>query len=395
MSNKDVFIVSAARTAVGSFNGSLATVPATKLGSIAIQAALERGQVPAEAVGEVYLGCVLTGALGQAPARQAVLGANLPISVPATTVGKVCGSGLQAVILAARGLALGETDICLAGGMENMTLTAYALPQARAGFRMGNVQAVDMMVNDGLWDVYNNLHMGSCADFCAAQEKVTREQQDDYAVQSYTRARKATAEGLNKSEIVPVEIAQKKGPAKIFDADEGPAVFDEAKMRALKPAFNKDGGSVTAGNASSINDGAAVIALATEDAIKKHNLKPLARLVSWGFGAREPKMFPLAPVISIENALKRGGLDAKQIDSWEINEAFAVVTLLAMRHFDLPLEKVNPLGGAISIGHPIGASGARILTTLVNALHLNKGRYGLATLCIGGGEGNALIIERV
>lgn len=260
---------------------------------------------------------------------------------------------------------------------------------------MGNGEVVDMMVNDGLWDVYNNIHMGLCADGVAAEEKISREEQDDFAVVSYTRARKATEEGTNKSEIVPVEIPQRKGDPKIFDVDEGPQVFNEQKMRGLKAAFNRDGGTITAGNASSINDGAAAVVLATQDAIKKHNLKPLARIVSWGFGAREPKRFPLAPVIAVKNALKAASLEVKDIDYWEINEAFAVVTLAAMREFDLNIDIVNPLGGAISIGHPIGASGTRILTTLLNVLELNKGKYGLATLCIGGGEGNAMIVERV
>ncbi len=395
MSKNDVFIVSAARTAVGSFNGSLTSVPATKLGSIAIAESMKRAGISGDALGEVYMGNVLTGAIGQAPARQASLGAEIPDSVPCTTIGKVCGSGLQTVILAARALALGECDAAVAGGMENMSATAYALPKARGGYRMGNGQLIDMMVNDGLWDVYNNLHMGLCADGVAAEENVSREEQDDFAVASYTRARKATEEGTNKWEIVPVEIPQRKGDPKIFDIDEGPQVFNEQKMRGLKPAFNRDGGTVTAGNASSINDGGGAVVLATEDAIKEHNLKPLARIVSWGFGAREPKRFPLAPVISVKNALKAAGLEAKDISFWEINEAFAVVSLLAMREFKLEVDIVNPLGGAISIGHPIGASGTRILTTLLNVLNINKGKYGLATLCIGGGEGNALIVERV
>lgn len=395
MSKKDVYIVSAARTAVGSFNGSLSTVPATKLGSIAIAEAMRRSGLKGDQLGEVYLGCVLTGGLGQAPARQASLGAEIPNTVPCTTVGKVCGSGLQSIILAARGLALGECDAALAGGMENMTATAYALTNARSGYRMGNGQLMDMMVNDGLWDVYNNKHMGLCADETALEQKVTREEQDDYAVASYTRAQKATSEGTNKVEMVPVEIPQRKGDPKIFDIDEGPQVFNEGKMRKLKPAFNKNGGSVTAGNASSINDGAGAVVLATEEAIKANNLKPLARIVSWGFGAREPERFPLAPVPAVKNALKAAGLEAKDIDFWEINEAFAVVTLLAMREFKLDLDIVNILGGAISIGHPIGASGTRILTTLLNVLNIKKGKYGLATLCIGGGEGNAMIVERV
>jgi acetyl-CoA C-acetyltransferase len=341
------------------------------------------------------MGCVLTGGLGQAPARQASIGAEIPVSVPCTTIGKVCGSGLQSIILAARGVALGETDVCVAGGMENMTATAYALLKARGGYRMGDNKIIDMMVRDGLWDVYNDLHMGMCCDLTAKEENVGREEQDDYSAASYTRAQQATEEGTNKWEIVPVEIPQRKGDPVVFDQDEGPKVFNEKKMRSLKPAFNRDGGTVTAGNASSINDGAAAVVLASEDGIKRHGFKPLARIVSWGFGAVEPRRFPLAPPISVKNALKAASLEAKDIDWWEINEAFAVVTILAMREFDLTMDNVNPLGGAVSIGHPIGASGARILTTLLNVLNINQDKYGLATLCIGGGEGNAMIVERV
>ena len=395
MSQRDVFIVSGARTAVGSFNGSLAGVPAVTLGSIAIREALARSGLHVDLINEVYMGCVLTGALGQAPARQSWIGAGGPMKTPCTTIGKVCGSGLQAVIMAARGIALGEADICAAGGMENMSATAYALPQARGGYRMGNGQVIDMMVNDGLWDVYRNIHMGMCADLTAKDEGITREQQDDYAVASYTRAQAATREGLNTPEIVPVEIPQKKGKPVVFAEDEGPKIFDEEKMRNLPPAFNRDGGTVTAGNASSINDGAAAFLLAGEESITRHRLRPLARIVSWGFGALESHRFPLAPIIATRNALKSAGLDAGAIDWWEINEAFAVVTLLAMREFDLAIDIVNPLGGAISIGHPIGASGARVLATLLNVLALKNGRYGLATLCIGGGEANAIIVERI
>ncbi|MFO8072517.1 MAG: thiolase family protein [Polyangia bacterium] len=395
MANKDVFIASAARTAVGSFNGSLTKVPVVELGSITIAEAMKRAGISGEVVEEVYMGNVLTGALGQAPARQASLGAEIPVSVPCTTIGKVCGSGLQSVIMAARGMMLGEADVCVGGGMENMSGTGYALLKARGGYRMGNDKIVDMMVNDGLWDVYNNIHMGLCCDMTAAEEKVGREEQDDYAVLSYKRAREATEKGWNEWEMAPVEIPQRKGDPVVFDQDEGPKVFNEAKMRKMKPAFNKDGGTITAGNASSINDGAASVVLASEEGLKKNGMKPLARVVSWGFGAVEPRRFPLAPVVAIKDALNRAGMKASEIDWWEINEAFAAVTLLAMREFDLTTDNVNPLGGAISIGHPIGCSGARILTTLLNVLQREKGRYGLATLCIGGGEGNAMIVERV
>ena len=397
MSKKDVFICSAARTPVGEFQGSLATVPVQKLGSLAIAEAARRAGIKLDAVEECYMGCILTGALGQNPARQAWLGAEGAISVPCTTIGKVCGSGLQSVIMAARGLALGEVGVMVAGGMENMTATAYALPQARAGYRMNVPKKglVDMMVNDGLWDAYNDIHMGMCCDLTAKEENVSRKDQDDFAVLSYTRAQKATLEGLNKWEIVPVEVPQRKGDPIIFDKDEGPNIFNEAKLRKLKPAFNRDGGTVTAGNASSINDGAGAVVMATEEGMKANGLKPLARIVSWGFGALEPRRFPMAPPISVKNALKAAALKAEDINFWEINEAFAAVTLLCIREFNLSTDIVNPLGGAISIGHPVGASGTRILTTLLNVLNINKAKYGLATLCIGGGEGNAMIIKRM
>ena len=397
MSKKDVFICSAARTPVGEFQGSLATVPVQKLGSLAIAEAARRAGIKLDAVEECYMGCILTGALGQNPARQAWLGAEGAISVPCTTIGKVCGSGLQSVIMAARGLALGEVGVMVAGGMENMTATAYALPQARAGYRMNVPKKglVDMMVNDGLWDAYNDIHMGMCCDLTAKEENVSRKDQDDFAVLSYTHAQKATLEGLNKWEIVPVEVPQRKGDPIIFDKDEGPNIFNEAKLRKLKPAFNRDGGTVTAGNASSINDGAGAVVMATEEGMKANGLKPLARIVSWGFGALEPRRFPMAPPISVKNALKAAALKAEDINFWEINEAFAAVTLLCIREFNLSTDIVNPLGGAISIGHPVGASGTRILTTLLNVLNINKAKYGLATLCIGGGEGNAMIIERM
>ncbi len=397
MSKKDVFICSAVRTPVGEFQGSLATVPVTRLGALTIGEAVKRAGVKLDAVEECYMGCILTGALGQNPARQAWIGAEGPVKVPCTTIGKVCGSGLQSVIMATRGMMLDEADVMVAGGMENMTGTAYALPQARAGYRMNVPKKgmLDMMVNDGLWDVYNDIHMGMCCDLTAKEENVSREDQDDYAVMSYQRAQKATAEGLNKWELVPVEIPQRKGDPIVFDKDEGPNIFNEAKLRKLKPAFNRDGGTVTAGNASSINDGAGAVVLATEEGVKANGLTPLARIVSWGFGAVEPRRFPLAPPISVKNALKAADLKAEDIDFWEINEAFAVVTLLCMREFNLSTDIVNPLGGAISIGHPVGASGTRILATLLNVLNINKGKYGLATLCIGGGEGNAMIVERM
>jgi len=396
MAQREVFIVGAARTAVGSFLGSLSTVPAPKLGAICIKEAVARSKVPVEAIDEVIMGQVITGGQGQAPARQSCLFAGLPTSVPCTTIGKVCGSGLQSTIIGTRTIRAGDADVIVSGGQENMSLSGYMLDKARTGYRLFNGELLDLMVRDGLWDVYTNQHMGSCADKTAAECKVTRKEQDDFAVLSYTRAQKAIAEGKFKPEIVAVEVPQKKGDPIRFDTDEGPAIFNEAKMRKLNPAFEKgETATVTAGNASSINDGGGAMVLASEDAVKKHKLTPMARVVSTGQGARESHLFPLAPVIAVKKALERARLQAKNIDWWEINEAFAVVPILAMREFDLTTDKVNPWGGAISIGHPIGASGTRILATLLSVLKDKGGKYGLATLCIGGGEGNALIIERL
>jgi acetyl-CoA C-acetyltransferase len=395
LSDKAVYIVSAARTAVGNFGGGLADVPATSLGSTAIKAALERAGLGGDAVEDVTMGCVLSAGLGQAPARQASLGAGIPVSVPSATINKVCGSGLHAVILSARALRLGEADITVAGGMENMSACPHILPKARTGYRLGHGEVRDPLIDDGLWDVYNDIHMGTCADRLAKEQMIFRDEQDDYAVSSYKRALESMEQGHAKWEIAPVAVPGKKGATVVVEEDEGPKIFDEEKMRRMGPAFNRQDGTVTAGNASSINDGAAAVVLASEVAVKARNLTPLARIASWGFGAVEPARFPMAPAIAVQNALKAAGLGAEDIECWEINEAFALVPLLAMRALDLDIEKVNPLGGAISIGHPIGASGARILVTLLNAMRLKKARLGLATLCIGGGEGNAAIIEAV
>jgi len=390
---RDVFIVGAARTPVGSFNGSLASVPATKLGSIAIKAALERARVPAEAVGEVIMGCVLPAGLGQAPARQASLGAGVPPSVGCVTINKVCGSGLKSVMFGAQAIMVGDADIAVAGGMESMSGAPYVLPGARAGYRMGHQQVIDAMIHDGLWDPYKNQHMGSFADMCAREKGISRQEQDEFAAISYTRALAAQKEGKFNEEIVPVEVPQKKGPPKIVDEDEEPKRGDNSKLASLKPAFNKDG-TVTAGNASSINDGAAALVLASADAVAKHGLRPLARIAGWATHSQEPEWFTTAPVGAIEKVLGRLGLKASDIDVYEINEAFAVVTLITMRQVGLSMENVNLWGGAVSIGHPIGASGARVLVTLLSVLKDKNKKRGLATLCIGGGEAVALVVER-
>ncbi len=391
---REVWIVAAARTPIGSFLGELASLPAPQLGAIAIKAALERAGVSADAVGEVYMGCVLTAGMGQAPARQAALAAGLPKSVPCTTVGKVCGSGLKAVILGAQAILSGDTDVVVAGGMESMSQSPYVLPRAREGFKMGNQQLVDSMINDGLWDVYNQIHMGNCAELCAKERKITREQQDAFAAESYRRALAATKDGKFKAEIAPVEIAQKKGPAKVISEDEEPKRGDIEKLAGLRPAFAKDG-TVTAGNASSINDGGAALVLMEAGAAKARGVKPLAKIVSWGQHAQAPEWFTTAPAGSIENAVKRAGWKVGDVDLWELNEAFAVVGLANNDLLGLDAAKVNVNGGAVALGHPIGASGARILTTLLYAMAARGAKKGGASLCIGGGEGIALLVERL
>jgi len=395
MQGREVFIVSAARTAVGSFLGMYKDTPASRLGAVAIKGAVERAKVDPAAVEEVYMGCVLTGGMGQAPARQACLYAGLGKHTPCTTVGKVCGSGLQAVILGSKAVALGDAEVVVAGGMENMTLAPYALPKARQGYRMGKDKdsVLDLMIHDGLWDPYGDKHMGLCAELCAAKYGFTREAQDEFAITSYDRANEAIKTGAFVREIVPVEVPSKKGPQQLL-VDEEPGRGDTAKMRTLKPAFDPKNGTITAGNASSINDGGAAFVLASADAVKKHGFTPLARVVSYGGAAQEPEWFTTAPIPAMQKALARSGWKAADVDIWEINEAFSVVTMAAMKDLVLDHAKVNIRGGAASIGHPIGASGARILVTLLHLLQDKKLKKGCASLCIGGGEALALTVER-
>ncbi len=393
MSTQSVYITAAARTPVGAFQGAFSDIPAPRLGSIAIREALAKSNLKAELIDEVIMGEVLTAGVGQAPARQAALFAGLPNTVPCLTINKVCGSGLKAVMLAADGIRLGNTQIAIAGGQENMTLAPHLLPKARTGFRMGNTNLVDSMITDGLWDPYNDFHMGVAAELCVKENTFTREAQDEFSVASYKKAQKAQVEGYFKNEIVAVEVASKKGAIKI-EADEEPTKSDLAKIPTLKPAFDKSG-SITAANASKINDGAAALVLMGESAMKTQGAKPLAKILSYATHAQDPKWFTTAPVGAMLKAVKAAGLEMSQIDLFEINEAFAAVTMVAIKDLKLESEKVNVHGGAVAIGHPIGASGARILTTLVHALHLHQKKYGLATLCIGGGEAVALIVERV
>jgi acetyl-CoA C-acetyltransferase len=391
---REVWIVGAARTPIGSFLGELASQTGPQLGALAIKAALERAGVSADAVGEAYMGCVLPAGVGQAPARQAAIAAGLPKSVPCTTVNKVCGSGLKSVILGAQAILAGDTDVVVAGGMESMSQSPYVLPRAREGFKMGHQTLQDSMILDGLWDVYSQVHMGNCAELCAKERKITREMQDAFAAESYRRALAAQKDGRFKAEIVPVEIAQKKGPAKVVADDEEPRRGDVEKLAGLRPAFQKDG-TVTAGNASSINDGGAAVVLMAADAAKARGVKPLARIVSWGQHAQAPEWFTTAPAPAIENACKRASWKASDVDLWEINEAFSVVSIANNDLLGLDAARVNVNGGAVALGHPIGASGTRILTTLLYAMAARGAKKGGASLCIGGGEGIALLVERV
>ncbi|HAG90640.1 MAG TPA: acetyl-CoA C-acetyltransferase [Bdellovibrionales bacterium] len=390
--SKPVYIVAAQRTPVGSFQGSLSSLTAPQLGSHAIKAALKQSGLSSESVHECIFGEVLTAGVGQAPARQAALGAGLSNSIPCMTINKVCGSGLKSVMLGFDSIRLGQSEVVVAGGQESMSNAPYLLPGARAGYRMGNVQAIDSMVNDGLWDPYNNFHMGNAAELCVLEYKFTREEQDEFAIESYKKAQAALEKGLFKNEITPVEIASRKGTITVdTDEEPGKAMFD--KMPGLRPAFTKDG-SITAANASKIDDGAAALILASEEQVKSQNLKPLAKILGHATFAQDPKWFTTAPVGAMKKVFQSLSLSAKDIDLYEINEAFSVVTMAAMKDLEISKDRVNVHGGAVAIGHPIGASGARILTTLIYALQEQKKQKGLATLCIGGGEAVALVVER-
>ena len=371
---------------------ALASIPAPKLGATAIKAALERAGVAPGDVGLVHMGMVLPAGVGQAPARQAALFAGLPQSIPCVTVNKVCGSGLEAVLGVARAIAAGEIEVGVAGGMESMSNAPHILRNSRNGTKMGPLETADTMVTDGLWDPYSNQHMGNCAELCAKERNIPRSAQDEFAAESYKRALEATKNGSFKAEIVPVEIADKKGTIKV-DTDEEPGRGNIEKLGSLRTAFQKDG-TITAGNASSINDGAAALVLMSADEAKKRGAKVLAKLVSWGYHAQAPEWFTTAPAKAIENALAKAKWDVKKVDLWEINEAFAVVSLANNQLLGLDPSKVNIWGGAVALGHPIGASGARVLVTLVHQLAATGKKIGGASLCIGGGEGIALLVER-
>lgn len=390
---EEVYVIDGMRTPFGSFGGVLSDVAAPQLAATVIKGILGRNSLPAEAVSEVILGQVLSGGCGQAPARQAMRGAGIPDSVPALTINKVCGSGLKAVMLGCDSIQLGNAEVVLAGGMENMSQAPYFLKKARNGFRMGNGEIFDLMIHDGLTDPYTGVHMGEIGEASVVRNGLTREEQDDLAIRSYRLAQAAVKDGVFKDEIAPV-VKSVRGVDTLVADDEEPFKGDVEKLVKLKPVFRKDG-SITAGNASTINDGAALLLLANAAAMKKHNLTPKARIVASATSSLHPDYFPEAPVSAIQAACDRAGLNIEDIDLFEINEAFASVTLIAIKELKLDPAKVNINGGACAIGHPIGASGARLAVTVVRELHKRQLRYGLATLCIGGGEAVAVIFEKI
>lgn len=389
---RESVIVNACRTPIGSFGGSLSSILAPRLGALVIAEAVRRAGVAPSEVQEVIMGNVLTAGEGQAPARQAAIFGGLPESVECLTINKVCGSGLKAVMLASQAIALGDADVIIAGGMESMSNVPYLLEKARTGYRMGHGEVVDALIKDGLWEVYNNYHMGNAAELCAKECAIPREAQDEFAIASYKRAQDAQASGRFKEEIVPVEIPQRSGPDMIVDTDEEPGKAKFEKIPQLKPAFQHDG-TVTAANSSKINDGAAALMLMASERAAVLRVRPLARIVASASSAKKPEWFTTAPVDAISKVLTKAGLTLDDIDLFEINEAFAVVPLAAMKTLSIAPERVNVNGGAVALGHPIGASGARILVTLLYALRQRGLKRGLATLCIGGGEASALIVE--
>ncbi|CUS95946.1 acetyl-CoA C-acetyltransferase [Candidatus Kryptobacter tengchongensis] len=391
---KEVVIASACRTPIGSFNGALSPLPAPKLGAIVIEEALRRANVPKEMVDEVIMGCVLTAGVGQAPARQAAIFAGLPTKVECMTINKVCGSGLKAVMLATQAIKLGDADIIVAGGMESMSNAPYLLEKARTGYRMGHGQLIDSMIKDGLWDVYNDFHMGNAGELCARECNISREEQDEFAMLSYKRALEAIEKGYFKDEIVPVPVPQPKGETTIVSEDEEPKKVIFEKIPKLKPAFDPNG-TITPANASKINDGAAALVLMSKEKADELGIKPIARIVAYTSAAKDPAWFTTAPVDAIEKVLRKANMKKEDIDLFEVNEAFAVVALATSKLGGIPIEKMNIHGGAVALGHPIGASGARILTTLLYAMKRKEAKFGLAAICIGGGEASAVIVERL
>jgi acetyl-CoA C-acetyltransferase len=390
---KEVVIVAATRTPIGSFGGSLSSFTATQLGSFVIKSVIEKSGLKPEHIQEVYMGNVLSANLGQAPATQAAIFAGLPY-LPATTVNKVCASGMKAIMLAATSIASGENDIVLAGGMESMSNVPYYLDKARNGYRLGNGQIIDGLVKDGLWDVYNDYHMGSAAELCATDCHISREEQDAYAIESYKRAQAAQSAGKFRDEITPVELKDKKGDVTLFEDDEETRAVKFDKIPSLKPVFKKDG-TVTAANASTLNDGAAAVILMSREKADELGIKPIAKVVAYADAQQAPEWFTTAPSKAIPLALHRAGLTGGDIDYYEINEAFSVVSIANNQNLKLDPAKVNVNGGAVAMGHPLGASGARIVVTLLNVLQQNGGKYGAAGICNGGGGASAIVIENL
>lgn len=391
---KEVYIISAVRTPIGSFGGRLSTLSATELGSIAIKGALERAGVDAKEVNEVMMGNVISANLGQAPARQTAIGAGIGYEVPCTVVNKVCASGMKAVMLAAQSIMIGQNDVVVAGGMESMSNIPYYIPKARFGYKYGNGEIVDGLLKDGLWEVYNEFAMGNCGDLTAKEMGITREEQDNYAIESYKRAAAAGESGKFAVEIVPVPVPQRKGDPVIVEEDEEYHNVNFDKIPTLRPVFSKDG-TVTAANASTINDGAAALLLMSKEKADALGIKPLARIRGFADAAQDPIWFTTAPALAIPKAIKNAGLEASDIDFYEINEAFSVVAIANNRKLNLDPSKVNILGGAVALGHPLGCSGARIITTLTNVLNQHAGRFGVAGICNGGGGASAIVIERI
>lgn len=390
---KEVYIVSAVRTPIGSFLGSLSTVPAPKLGATAIKGAIEKANIQSDLIDEVFMGSVLQANLGQAPARQAAIFAGISDSVPATTVNKVCASGMKAISLAAQSILAGDNDIVVAGGMENMSMVPHYV-DARNGTKLGNITMTDGMVKDGLTDVYDQIHMGVCADACATEYNFSREEQDNFAIESYKRAAKAWEEGKFDNEIVPVEVPQRRGEPIIVSKDEEYTNVKIDRVSTLRPAFSKEG-TVTAANASTLNDGASALILASKEAVEKHGLKPIAKIVGYGDASQEPKWFTTAPAKAVPVALDKAGLKISDIDFWELNQAFSVVGLVNTKILGLDPSKVDVNGGAVALGHPLGNSGSRIIVTLINVLKQNGGKYGAAGICNGGGGASAMVIENI
>lgn len=391
--NKEVYIVSAVRTPIGSFGGGLSTVSATQLGATAIKGALLKSGLPAESIDEVIMGNVLQANLGQAPARQAAIYAGLNENVPCTTVNKVCASGMKAISLGAQTILAGDNNIVVVGGMENMSAVPHYF-NARNAVKLGDAKMTDGLVKDGLTDVYNKVHMGVCADECASEYNFSREDQDAFAIESYNRSAAAWAAGKFKEEVVAVEVPQRRGDAIVVSEDEEYKNVKMDKIPQLRPVFNKEG-TVTAANASTLNDGASALILASKEAVEKYNLKPIAKLVSYADAAQEPKWFTTAPAKAIPIALGKANLTVKDIDYWELNEAFAVVGLANTKKLGLDPSKVDVNGGAVSLGHPLGNSGSRIIVTLIHVLKQNGGKYGAAGICNGGGGASAMVIENI